>query len=126
MLRFIGAVCLLALIGLFMPRDWMAATHEAIGLGPFPEEPITEYLARSTSGLCAFYGGLLLLISRDVHRYRGLIAFQALGIMACSLAGTIMGAGWGRLWWFVFIDAILCWAYCVPVLILLRRIPTSD
>ncbi len=125
-LRSVGGVCLLAVVGLLMPRDWMAAIHEAAGLGPFPTAAITEYLARSTSALCTFYGGLLLLAARDVPRYRVLIAYQAVGIMVCSLVGGFMGFGLGRLWWFVLADAILCWGYGVPVLLLLKRIPVAD
>ena len=37
----------------------MAACHEAMGLGPFPDAPIVEYLARSVSAYYAMLGGLL-------------------------------------------------------------------
>ncbi|SRR5579875_3093903 len=61
LLRIIGAVCLLALFPLWMPRAWIGAGHRSLGLGTFPNSPIAEYLARSVSALSGFYGGLLNL-----------------------------------------------------------------
>ena len=46
-----------------LPASWMSATHQWLGLGEFPDFPITIYLARSTSllygvhGLLMFYAG---------------------------------------------------------------------
>jgi len=84
-LRVVGTVCALAIIAVFMPRAWMAAIHERLGLGPFPDGPIVEYLARSTSMFYAFLGGVLWVLSRDVRRSR-----RAIAVMACA---TIAG-GW--------------------------------
>ena len=36
-----------------------------------------QYLVRGMSAMCALYGGLLLLLSGDVHRYRRVITSQA-------------------------------------------------
>jgi hypothetical protein len=69
LLRLVGGVCLLALVPLWMPRAWMDAGHRWLDLGPFPDAPIAEYLARSVSSLSAFYGGLLIALSFDVRRY---------------------------------------------------------
>ncbi|MBI5397130.1 MAG: hypothetical protein HZA91_17670 [Verrucomicrobia bacterium] len=84
-LRVYGAVAGLAIFAVFMPRAWMAATHEAIGLGKFPDGAIVEYLARSLSALYAFHGGLLWLVSRDVRRYAAIIAYIAVVGIAFSL-----------------------------------------
>jgi hypothetical protein len=46
LLRVIGGVCLLALVALWMPRSSMDAGHRWLGWGPFPDNPLTEYLAR--------------------------------------------------------------------------------
>ena len=53
----------------------MAKVHEAMGLGPFPEGPIVDYLARSLSGFYARYGGLLIVLSSDVKRHARAIAY---------------------------------------------------
>jgi len=77
-LRILGVVSLFALVGVFMPYSWMDATHRWLGMGTLPAEPIVGYLARSTSAFYAFFGGLLLLASFDLHRYRGLLIFIGL------------------------------------------------
>src|SRR5262249_61889667 len=60
LLRLEGAVLLLALPFVFLPTAWMAAAHVWLGLGPFPDSPLTEYLTRSLSGLYALWGPLYL------------------------------------------------------------------
>jgi len=77
LLRILGGICVLAVIPLFMPRSWLDAGHQSLGLGQFPTAPVAEYLARSVSALSAFYGGLLLLLARDVRRFVSIIKYQA-------------------------------------------------
>ena len=77
-LRVLGVVSLFALVGVFMPYSWMDATHRWLGMGILPAEPIVGYLARSTSAFYAFFGGLLLIVSFDLQRYRGLLIYIGL------------------------------------------------
>jgi hypothetical protein len=63
----------------------MAAIHEHLGLGLFPDGPIVEYLARSTSMFYAAMGGILWVVSRDVQRYR-----RAVAVLACAM----IAGGW--------------------------------
>jgi hypothetical protein len=122
LLRFIGGVCLLALVSLWMPRSWIDVGHRWLGWGEFPAAPIAEYLARSVSALSAFYGGLLIALSADVRRYRPLIRYQAVTIMALSASGVVVGRWAGVPAWFVVGDAVACWAYCIPMLVLAGRV----
>jgi hypothetical protein len=122
LLRVVGGVCLLALIPLCMPREWIDAGHRRLGWGPFPDAPVAEYLARSVSGLSAFYGGLLVVLSFDVRRYAPVIRYQAAGIMLLSASGVVVGRWAGMPLWSVGGDALACWAYCVPMLALARRV----
>jgi hypothetical protein len=122
LLRFIGGVCLLALVALWMPRGWIDAGHRWLGWGPFPDGPAAEYLARSVSALSGFYGGLLAALSADVRRYAPLIRYQAAAIMLLSASGAVVGSWAGMPLWFVGGDAVACWAYCVPMLLLVRRV----
>jgi hypothetical protein len=118
LLRLVGGVCLLALVSLWMPRSWIDAGHRWLGWGAFPASPIAEYLARSVSSLCAFYGGLLIALSFEVRRYSPLIRYQAAAIMLLSACGVVVGRWAGVPWWFVGGDAVACWAYGVPMLVL--------
>lgn len=72
-LRWIGTVSGSAIVAALMPLSWIAAAHAAIGLGPLPEGPVVEYLARSTSFLYAALGGLMWLIASDPVRHARLL-----------------------------------------------------
>ncbi len=76
-LRVLGGFMVVAVVGMFMPTDWMSATNDALGLEPLHRSPLTEYLTRSLSAVYAFLGALLLYVASDVRRYRGLVAFIA-------------------------------------------------
>ena len=69
LLVFNGAMTLLALPAVFMPTAWMDGFHRNLGLGPLPQGPIVEYLARSVSALYAAFGSLTLLIAWDLRRF---------------------------------------------------------
>ena len=113
---------MLALIPLLMPRSWLNAGHQFLGLGEFPTAPIAEYLARSVSGLCAFYGGLLLLLARDVRRFVSIIRYQAVAMMTLSAIGIFAGVRAGVPALLVIADALGCWAFLIPILILAARL----
>ncbi len=48
LLRFGGAVMLLALGAVVMPYEWMNGVHRNVGLGDLPHVPIVGYLTRSS------------------------------------------------------------------------------
>jgi hypothetical protein len=122
LLRLIGSACLLAVIPMWMPRSWIDAGHQWLGWGEFPAAPVAEYLARSVSALSAFYGGLLVALSWGVRRYVPLVRYQALAIMTLSACGVVVGRWAGVPLWFVGGDAVACWAYCVPMVVLAARV----
>ena len=62
LLRFVGVGSLFALVAVFMPVPWMAATHRWLGLGEMPTGPVVEYLARSLSAFYALVGALCLVV----------------------------------------------------------------
>ena len=123
-LRGVGAVCVLAIIPALMPIAWAQSGQATIGLGELPGEPIVEYLVRGMSAMCALYGGLLLLLSSDVHRYRRVITYQAIAILTAATCGTILMHSLPVLGKYVLIDGASCWLYCIPTLWLQRRLNT--
>jgi lauroyl/myristoyl acyltransferase len=38
LIRYLGALCLLALVPVFMPYSWMDGIHRALGMGTLPAE----------------------------------------------------------------------------------------
>ncbi|MDP7050776.1 MAG: hypothetical protein QF600_02535 [Verrucomicrobiota bacterium] len=115
-LRGAGVVCTLAFIPMLMPIAWAESAHVAIGLGELPVVPIVEYLVRGMSAMCALYGGLLLLLANDVHRYRRVITYQAIAILTIATCGTMIMHNLPDLGKYVLIDGISCLLYCLPTL----------
>jgi hypothetical protein len=75
LLRVMGGSSLLALIFVAAPESWMATIHEEMDMGAFPTAPVVGYLARSTSAFYAIAGGLFLLVSTDLGRYRAVLLY---------------------------------------------------
>ena len=100
---FLGIPGLFALVAVFMPVSWMAATHRWLGLGEMPTGPIVEYLARSLSAFYALVGALCLVMASDLERYRPLVRFfgVCLALLGIIFTGVDLAAGmpW---WWTAF------------------------
>lgn len=125
-LRGAGVVCALAIAPMLMPIAWAQSAHADIGLGELPGEPVVEYLVRGMSAMCALYGGLLILLANDVHRYRRVITYQAIAILTVATCGTIIMHSLPVLGKYVLMDGASCWLYCVPTLWLQTRLNTQS
>ena len=79
LLRLAGGFTATAFLAVFLPADWMAATHRWLGLGEFPRAAIVDYLTRSIAALYGFHGVLLLLVSRNPAQHRSIVRY--LGVM---------------------------------------------
>jgi hypothetical protein len=99
-LRFSGAVLLLAFLAVLLPADWMAVTHRWLGMGEFPRTAVVDYLVRSIAALYGFHGVLVLLVSRDPVRYLSIVRY--LGVMDVVFGGLMIAidlhAGMPALW----------------------------
>ncbi|MBI2927655.1 MAG: hypothetical protein HYY24_18320 [Verrucomicrobia bacterium] len=125
LLRAFGGVSVLAVFAVVMPRGWMGVVHEWLGMGTLPDAPIVDYLARSTSALCALYGGLLLVLATDVRRYARVITYQAIATIALSAVGAGFGLRAGMPAWWMLGDVASCWICCGAMLALQKRIPPA-
>lgn len=79
LLRAIALVTFLAFAAAVMPSDWIREASEFLGFDPFPESPLTFYLARHLSLLYGFVGVLLWIAASDFDRYRPLV--RKLGVL---------------------------------------------
>lgn len=122
LLRLGGAVTCSAFLAIFLPTDWMADTHEWLGLGEFPRAPVVDYLARSIAALYGFHGVLLFIVARDPSRYRTIV--QYVGVMnivfGLLLTGIDVNAGMPAHWTLAEGPPII--AFGVVVLYLTRSI----
>lgn len=101
LLRLIAAAELAAVAFVAAPVGWMAAVHaRVLGLGPLPDAPVVEYLARHLSAVYVIHGAVALAVSRDVPRYRPLAALLGWGHVGLGgvLFGTDLSAGLGAGW----------------------------
>lgn len=102
-LRLVGTASLLALPCALMPLGWMDATHQGLGLGPLPTDPIVSYLARSTSLFYALLGALMWLVSFDLQRHRIVISFLGCAMLAFGLILLWIDSQAGLpLWWTLY------------------------
>jgi hypothetical protein len=99
-LRVGGAVMLLAVFAIFMPTRWMAATNDWLGLEEFPASPLVDYLTRSLSMMYALQGGLLILLSFDLKRYRPVLLYVSITTVVGGLllTGIDLHAGLPPYW----------------------------
>ena len=121
-LRIGGVATVSAFFTVFLPVEWMASTHEALGLGTFPRTAVVDYLARSIALLYGFHGVLMLIVSSDPFRYRTIVTF--LGIMNITFGIAILGidlhAGM-PMWWTVGESASI-FITGVVLLLLVQRV----
>lgn len=89
-LRLVGGVSLLAFLAAIMPTKWMIKTAIELGFDPFPDSPLTYYLARNLSLLYGFVGALLIYVSYDLPRYRQLVRLIAIGTIAFGVLQLVV------------------------------------
>jgi hypothetical protein len=101
LLRFNGAVLLLAAPCALLPFAWMDAVHrDWLGLGPLPDALITRYMARSLSLTYALHGAVILGLTQSWPRYRPLVPYLACLHIAfgCAIVAVDVATGL-PLWW---------------------------
>ncbi len=89
-LQINGTVMAAALVAVFMSHDQMAAIHQWLGLGKFPEGIIVDYLARSLSAFYAIMGVLYIVLARDIRAYATIITFVAWASICFGVATIII------------------------------------
>lgn len=126
LLRVVGVLSCTAIVATVMPTSWIVATNDWLGLGAFPDAPITQYLARSISALYAVFGALLIIVSTDVRRYAPIISFFA---YACLVFGAVLTCidaliGMPRRW--TLLEGPSTFVLGVVILLLVRRVDGSN
>jgi hypothetical protein len=105
-LRVVGGVSLLAFAAAVMPQGWIVRIAEALGFEPFPNSPLTFYLARNLSLLYGFVGAALLVLSFDLARYRPLIHYAAIGTILFGVLQLIVDSQAGMPHWWTWGESI--------------------
>lgn len=99
LLRLGGIATVAAFPTMLMPTAWMAGIHEWLGLGAYPDAPLTSYLSRSIAGLYGFHGVLMLLVSTDVRRYAPIVVYLGTMNVLFGLMMLAVDLDAGMPWW---------------------------
>ena len=121
-LQINGAVMATALVAVFLPHDQMAAIHQWLGLGKFPEGIIVDYLARSLSAFYALMGVLYIVLARDIRAYATIITFMAWASICFGVATIIIDLQLGFPAWWTWGEGPFIIAYGAGVLWLQRKV----
>jgi len=85
--------------------------------------PLLDYVIRIMGAFCLWLGLIFLLVSRDLVKYRVIIAACGLGLLisgvVCFAAGmaTVSPSGQIPTWWYI-LDAFFCIALGIALLVL--------
>ncbi|WP_246145938.1 hypothetical protein [Rubripirellula lacrimiformis] len=117
LMQFVGGVSLLAFGAAVMPERWIIEISQELGFDPFPDSPLTFYLARHLSLLYGFVGVFFLILANDLDRYLPLVRLLAIATtifgvgQACvdALAGVPAWWTWGESLSTVFGGLLLGW-----------------
>jgi hypothetical protein len=123
LLRLGGVLTLSAFGAVFLPTAWMEACHAWLGLGPFPASTLVDYLTRSVACLYGAHGGLLLLLSGDVRRFRRIVRYVSIMdvVLGVLLPGIDLHAGLP--WWWTLAEGPPLAVLGGIMLYLLRFVP---
>lgn len=113
----------LALPMVFLPVSWIAASHEWLGMGPYPNRPIVDYLARSLSMFYGLVGLLLILIANDVRRFRPLVRYVGAGSVLAGVLMTFIGLRSGIPTYWSYHEGPSAAVFGLLVLWLVRSVP---
>ncbi|MEE2936302.1 MAG: hypothetical protein VYA84_09940 [Planctomycetota bacterium] len=105
-LQAVGSISLLAFAAAVMPMQWIVETAQWLGFDPFPDSPLTFYLARNLSLLYGYVGALLLLVSWDLDRYRPLVWYIAVGTMSFGLLQVVVDSMSAMPTWWTFGESV--------------------
>ncbi|REJ74446.1 MAG: hypothetical protein DWQ36_20305 [Acidobacteria bacterium] len=100
LLRFDATVLTLAFAAIFLPRDFMAWSNQALGLEALPATPLSDYLTRSLAAMYGVRGLFVWLASRDVDRFRPFVVLIGATnvLLGVLLLGIDLYAGLPLLW----------------------------
>ncbi len=124
LLRIFGAFGCTAIVATVMPTSLIAATHNWLGLGDFPDAPITQYLARTISLFYVMFGVLSIIVSTDVNRYAPIINFLAYTCLVMGVSLTLIDAIIGMPISWTLSEGPPTFVLGIVFLLLARRLPT--
>ena len=125
LMLIVGCGLMVAYLFVLMPGSQMQAIHQWLGLGEFPDRPISFYLARSTSLLYGIHGTLMFLVGLRMEKYHSLapvFGWLHVVIGLCMLGVDLTA---GMPWWWTSFEGCLLYTSPSPRDATLSRMPSS-
>ena len=86
-----GVLCLLSVLGMFLPVSTWESMTEFFGIGSFPDAPLVEYAVRLMSATYVAVGVYLIILALNPMKYGIMVPFTGLAAVflgvACALTG---------------------------------------
>jgi len=108
LLRFAGAVEILAFIAVIMPRSWMEMTHAWLGLGDMPAAPVLMFMIRQASYTYGVHGISLWLLASNVERFRPFVILNGIAFLVAGPVFALIDYTSGLPWWWTVADSLSC------------------
>ena len=116
LLRWAGAVEVLAFIAVAMPRSWMEVSHVWLGLGEMPEGPLIMFMIRQASYTYGMHGVSLWVLASDVDRFRPLVTLNGVSFLLAAPVFFLIDYISGVPLWWTATDTLGCGFFGAAVL----------
>jgi hypothetical protein len=116
-----GATEILAFVAVIMPRSWMEAGHNWIGLGEMPQGPLLMFMIRQASYVYGMHGVSLCVLATDVRRFRPLIILNGISFLLAAGVFFWIDYSSGMPWFWTLSDAFACGFFGAALLWLNRN-----
>ena len=126
LLRLIALVTFFAFAAAVMPSHWIREASEFLGFDPFPESPLTFYLARHLSLLYGFVGVLLWIAAGDFDRYQPLVRKLGVLTIVFGLSQWVIDAMAGLPSWWAMGESLSTVAGGVLLMWMERRVAAVE
>lgn len=121
LLRFVGAIEVLAFLAVVMPRSWMEVSHAWLGLGEMPGGAITMFMIRQASYTYGMHGISLWILASDIRRFRPLIMLNGISFLLAAPVFFFIDHTAGLPLWWTVADTFGCGFFGAAILWLNRR-----
>ena len=108
LLRLAGAVELLAFGAVVMPRSWMEASHEWLGMGEMPRGAVLMFMIRQASYVYGMHGVSLWVLASDVVRYRKLVLLNGVSFLLAAPVFFLIDHSAGMPLYWTVADSLGC------------------
>jgi hypothetical protein len=126
LLRLGGLVEMLAFASAVIPRSWMAAAHEWLGMGPFPDAAVVVFMIRQSSFFYGVHGLLLWFLASDVERFQPVVRFVGWAFLSFAPAFFLIDWSSGVPLWWTICDPLACGLFGGAILATDRAIARAE